>query len=248
MDLGLQDRVALVTGASKGIGLAVARALADEGAKVALASRSRERIDAAAQEVGGRGFVFDSEDLDAVPGLLDDVERALGPIDVYVANTGGPPPSEDPLGFTREQWEAAYRSLMLSPMAILERLLPAMRSRGWGRVVAVSSFGVREPIPSLQLSNAHRPGLLAALKVLAREVAADGVTINAMLPGYIATERVIGSGTREAAEERVRDSVPARRMGDPAELAAAAAFLCSAPASYVTGAALVVDGGLTRGI
>lgn len=249
MDFGLRDRVALVTGASKGIGLAVAHALAGEGARVALASRSRDRIDAAAREVGGHGFVFDSEDLDAASDLVVEVEKALDPIDVYVANTGGPPANEDPLGFSREQWEAAHRSLLLSPMTILDRVLPGMRSRGWGRVVAVTSYAVREPIPSLQLSNAHRPGLLAALKVLAREVAADGVTINALLPGIIATDRVIDtSGSQEAAEERARHSVPARRMGRPEELAAAAAFLCSAPASYVTGAALVVDGGLTHGI
>jgi len=247
MDLGIEGRVALVTGASKGIGLAVARALAAEGARVALASRSRERIDAAAAEVGGHGFVFDSEDLDAVPGLLGDVERELGPIDIYVANTGGPPANPDPLAFAREEWESAYRSLVLSPMEMLERLLPAMRSRGWGRVVVVASYAVREPIPALQLSNAHRPGLLAALKVLAREAAADGVTLNAVLPGYVATDRVLRGGTREEAEARVRDEVPARRMGEPAELAAAAAFLCSAPASYITGEALTVDGGLTRG-
>lgn len=245
MDLGLKGRVALVTGASKGIGLAVAHALADEGARVALASRSRERIDAAALEVGGHGFVFDSDSLDAVGPLVAEVEQSVGPIDVYVANTGGPPANEDPLGFSREQWEAAHRSLLLSPMAVLERVLPGMRSRGWGRVVAVTSYAAREPIASLQLSNAHRPGLLAALKVLARQVAAEGVTLNAVLPGVIATERAIG-GARQAAEERARDSIPARRMGEPAELAAVVAFLCSAPASYVTGAALVVDGGLTH--
>ena len=250
MDLGLEGRVALVTGASKGIGLAIARALAAEGARVALASRSPERIRAAAEEVGGVGFVFDSEDLDAVPGLLEGVERELGPVEVYVANTGGPPSNPDPLGFTREEWEAAHRALMLSPMAILERVLPQMRAAGWGRVVAVSSFAVREPIPTLQLSNAHRPGLLAALKVLARQSAPDGVTINAVLPGYIATDRVIegSGGTLEAAEAAVRDHIPARRMGRPDELAAAAAFLCSEPASYVNGAALVVDGALTHGI
>jgi 3-oxoacyl-[acyl-carrier protein] reductase len=253
MDLGLAGKVALVTGASKGIGLATARALADEGARVALASRSRERIDAAAASVGGaaRGFVFDSADLAAVPVLLAEVEAALGPVDVYVANTGGPPANPDPLGFSVEEWEAANRTLMLSPMAVLERLLPGMRARGWGRVVVVSSFAVREPIASLQLSNAYRPGLLAALKVLAREAAADGVTLNAVLPGFIATDRVIenrGNGSLEAAEEAVRDLIPTGRMGSPEELAAAAAFLCSAPASYVNGVALLVDGALTHGI
>src|SRR5919112_4670235 len=144
-----------------------------------------------------RGYVFDSEDLDAVPGLIDSVEADLGPIDVYVANTGGPPGGPDPLGFTREQWEAAHRSLVLSPMAFLERLLPEMASRGWGRVVAVGSLAVREPIDALQLSNAHRPGLVAAFKVLARQYARDGVTFNTVHPGRIATDRVIGDATLE---------------------------------------------------
>ena len=251
MDLGLADRVALVTGASKGIGFAVARALAAEGARVALASRSRERIDAAAAAVGGTGFVFDSEDPDSALGLIDAVQGELGPIDVYVANTGGPPPNPDPLGFAREEWEAAHRALVLSPMAILERVLPAMRERGWGRVLLVASYAAREPIPRLQLSNAYRPGLLAALKVLARESAADGVTLNAVLPGYIATDRVVessGGGSREVAEANVRAEVPAGRMGRPEELAAVAAFLCSQAASYVTGTSVLVDGGLTRGV
>ena len=145
MDLGLEGRVALVTGGSKGIGFGIARALAAEGAKVAVASRNREAIDAAASELGAQGFVFDSDDLDAIPGLLDDVEASLGPIDVYIANTGGPPPNSDPLGFTHEQWESAHRTLVLSPMTILQRLLPAMRERGWGRVVLVASSAVREP-------------------------------------------------------------------------------------------------------
>ncbi len=175
------------------------------------------------------------------------MEAALGPVDIYVANTGGPPRNADPLAIPREQWEAAHRSLVLSPMAVLERVLPGMRARGWGRVVVVGSYVAREPAAALQLSNAHRPGLLAAVKVLAREAAADGVTLNAVLPGYIATDRVIEGGTREEAEARVRDTIPAGRMGEPAELAAAVTFLCSAPASYVTGESLTVDGGLTHG-
>jgi 3-oxoacyl-[acyl-carrier protein] reductase len=249
MDLGLSGRVALVTGGSKGLGRAIAAALVAEGAQVAIASRSQERIAAAAQEIGARGYVFDSEDLDAVPGLIERVESDLGPIDIYVANTGGPPGGDDPLGFTREQWEAAHRSLVLSPMAFLERLLPAMASRGWGRVVAVGSMAVEEPIDNLQLSNAHRPGLVAAFKVLARRFAGDGVTLNFLHPGRIATDRVIGTaGSLEAAEESARNTVPAGRLGRPEEIAAAAAFLCSEPASYVTGTSLLVDGGATRGV
>ena len=248
MDLGLQDRVALVTGGSKGIGRATATALSAEGARVAIASRSRDSISVAAAATGARGYVFDSDDLGAVGPLLDEVESDLGPVDVYVANTGGPPGGPDPLGFTREQWEAAHRSLVLSPMAFLDRLLPAMAARGWGRVLAIGSMAVREPIDALQLSNAHRPGVVAAFKVLARRYASDGVTLNFLHPGRIATDRVIGSGTLEEAQAAARDTVPAGRLGSPEEIAAAAVFLCSAPASYITGTSLLVDGGLTRSV
>ena len=247
MDFGVAGRVALVTGGSRGIGLGIARALAAEGARVAVASRTREAVDAAAAQVGGRGYVFDADDLDAVDPLVDAVERDLGPVDLYVANTGGPPPGEDPLAFTVEQWEAAHRSLVISPMLVLKRVLPGMRERGFGRVVAVSSSAAREPLERLQLSNANRPGLLAGLKLLARDVAPDGVTINAVLPGRIATDRLIGNyGDLGAADAAAREDVPAGRLGTVAEIAAVAAFLCSAPAGYVTGASVLVDGGMTR--
>jgi 3-oxoacyl-[acyl-carrier protein] reductase len=249
MDLGLTGRVALVTGASKGLGRGIAAALVAEGAKVAIASRSAERIEATAREIGARGYVFDADDPGAVPDLLERVQGDLGPIDVYVANTGGPPAGPDPLAFTREQWEAAHRSLVLTPMAFLERLLPGMRERGFGRVVAIGSMAVSEPIDNLQLSNAHRPGLVAAFKVLARQCARDNVTLNHVHPGRIATDRMIETeGSREAAEELARRTIPAARLGTVEELAAAAVFLCSAPAGYITGTSLLVDGGLTRGI
>src|SRR5215207_3569423 len=242
MDLGLAGRVALVTGASKGIGAGIAAALAAEGAKVAVAARDAVRIEASAARIGALPIVFDSGDLDAV-------ERELGPVDVYVANTGGPPAGDDPLRFTREQWEAAHRTLVLSPMMFLERLLPGMRARGWGRVVAVSSAAVREPIPYLQLSNAHRPGLVAAFKILAREAAADGVTLNSILPGRIGTDRLFeNAGSREVAEAAAREAVPAGRVGTVEELAAAAVFLGSAPASYITGTTLLVDGGVSASV
>lgn len=245
MDLGLRDRVALVTGASKGLGRGIAAALAAEGARVAISSRSRERIEAAASEIGARPYVLDASDLGAIPDLVAAVEADLGPIDVYVANTGGPPGGPDPLGFTREQWEAAHRTLVLAPMAFIEHVLPGMRARGFGRVLAVGSTAVREPLPALQLSNAHRPGLVAAFKVLARQAAADGVTFNTIHPGRIGTARIHDiAGSPEAAEAAAREEVPAGRLGTVEELAAAAAFLCSERASYITGTALVVDGGL----
>jgi 3-oxoacyl-[acyl-carrier protein] reductase len=248
VNLGVEDRVALVTGASKGIGLGIARELAAEQARVAISSRSRERIEAAAQEIGGRGFVHDSADLDTAPAFVESVERELGPIDILVTNTGGPPPG-DPLGFTREQWEAAYRELVLAPMALIQCVVPGMRERGFGRVLNVSSSAVREPIPFLVLSNAHRTGLLAAFKTIARQVAGDGVTLNTVLPGRISTDRLLETmGSREAAEQAAAEQVPAGRLGTVEELAAAAAFLCSDRASYITGVALLVDGGLTHGL
>lgn len=249
MQLGIEGRTALVTGASKGIGLGIARALAAEGAQVALASRSRDRIDAAAQDAGGRGFVYDSSDLDSAPGLLAAVEEALGPVEILVTNTGGPPVGPDPLGFPRSEWEAAHRNLVLAPMALVERVLPGMRERGFGRVLNVSSSAVREPVPVLTLSAAHRSGILAVFKVLARAAAADGVTVNTIVPGRIATDRLAETmGSMEAAERNAAEEVPAARLGTVEELAAAAVFLCSRPASYVTGTALLVDGGLTRSI
>lgn len=249
MDLGLEGRVALVTGASKGIGRGIAAALAAEGARVAVASRSRERIEEAASPIGARPYVFDAADLDAVDDLVSAVEADLGPVEIYVANTGGPPGGPDPLAFTREQWEAAHRTLVLSPMAIVTRVLPGMRDGGWGRVLAIGSSAIREPIPSIQLSNANRPGLVAAFKVLAAREASAGVTFNTILPGRIATDRIYdNAGSPEAAEAAAREEVPMGRLGTVEELAAAAAFLCSAPASYITGTTLLVDGGLTRSV
>jgi 3-oxoacyl-[acyl-carrier protein] reductase len=250
MDLGLSGKVALVTGGSKGIGRGIAAALAGEGVRVALTSRATERAAEVAAEIGhgARGYGFDSDDLDAIAPLLAAVEADLGPLDIYIANTGGPP-AGDPLEFTAEQWEAAQRTLLISPMKVIERALPGMRERGFGRVVAIGSMAVREPIDALQLSNAHRPGLVAAFKVLARQVAADGVTLNHVHPGKIATDRMIDTaGSLQAAEESARKEVPAGRLGTVEELAAAAVFLCSQPASYITGTAILVDGGLTRSV
>jgi len=249
MDLKIDGRVALVTGASKGIGRAIAAELIAEGVRVAISSRSRERIEATAAEIAATAFVHDSADLDGVPRLLDDVARALGPVDILVCNTGGPPGGPDPLGFGRDAWQAAYRDLVLAPMALVQGVLPAMRERGWGRVLNVVSTTVREPSPNLMLSNSHRAAMITAFKTLARDAAADGVTLNSVLPGQIATDRLFSlKGSREAAEAGARDEIPAGRLGEVEEFAAAAAFLCSARASYITGETLAVDGGLTRSV
>lgn len=247
MDLGLSGRVALVTGASRGIGRAIAVALAGEGARVAVAARCGEAVAAVAEALGGRGYAFDSSELAGVDPLVDAVAADLGPIEIYVVNTGGPPRFADPLAIPAAEWEAAHRSLVVSPMMLMARVVPGMRERGFGRVLAVSSSTAREPLAGLQLSTANRPGLLAAMKQLARENAAHGVTFNAVLPGRIATDRLAsGYGGIDGAEAAARTEVPAGRLGTPEEVAAAAAFLCSAPAGYVTGQSLLVDGGLTR--
>ena len=165
--------------------------------------------------------MFDSDDLDAIPGLLDGVESALGPIDIYIANTGGPPPNPDPLGFTREQWAAAHRTLVLSPMTILQRLLPQMAERGWGRVVAVQSSAVHEPIAALRLSNAHRPGMVAGFKVLAKQYAGKGVTLNTLpsrphrAPSASSGRAAIARRPRKAAARDTDPGRPPRRTRRP---------------------------------
>jgi 3-oxoacyl-[acyl-carrier protein] reductase len=248
MDLGIAGRVALVTGGSKGIGRAIARELVAEGASVAISSRSQERIDATAADIGATGFAWDSADLDHAGRLLRDVEGRLGPIDILVCNTGGPPGGPDPLGFSTEEWEAAYRSLVLAPMALVERVVPGMRRRGWGRILNVVSTTVREPIPALILSNSHRAATLAAFKTVSGAVAADGVTLNSILPGRIETERLVELyGSQEAAEE-VGRGVAAGRLGTVEEMAGTAAFLVSERASYITGQWLAVDGGVMQSI
>jgi 3-oxoacyl-[acyl-carrier protein] reductase len=249
VELGIDGRVALVCAASRGIGFGIARALAADGARVAITSRSRERVDAAAAELGACGYVHDTSDLDAVDRLFSAIEADLGPVDILVTNTGGPPARPDPLGFTREQWEAAHRELTLGPIAMIERALPAMRERGFGRILNVSSSVIYEPVGPLMLSTAHRTGMLGAFKLIAAECAADGVTVNTIVPGRIATARLADTqGSLDAAEAVARETVPARRLGTIDEMGAVGAFLCSAPASYVTGTAVLVDGGLTRGL
>jgi 3-oxoacyl-[acyl-carrier protein] reductase len=249
MDLGIEGKAALVAGASKGIGRAIAAELAAEGARVAITSRSRERVEATAEEIGARGFVHDSTDLDGVPRLVDDIAQALGPIDILVCNTGGPPAGPDALAFTREQWQQAYANLVLGPMALVDAVLPGMRERGFGRILNVVGTGAREPIANLMLSNAHRISMITAFKTIARQIASEGVTLNSVLPGRIDTERIAElTGSREAAQELARQEVAAGRLGTVEEFAAVAAFLCSARASYVTAEVVSVDGGMTRSI
>jgi 3-oxoacyl-[acyl-carrier protein] reductase len=255
VDLGISGRVALVMGASRGIGRAVAGALAGEGARVAISSRSPERIEEAARalnaETGGEvvAHAADTADVDALPDLVERVRRSLGPVEILVTNTGGPPPG-DPLGFERSQWEQAYRSLVLAPMALIEAVVPEMRRAGWGRIVNITSSATKEPIPGLMLSNSHRLAAVGAFKTLASALAGDGILFNSAAPGRIATERIAnltGKPLEEIASAPQPD-VPVGRLGTVEEFAGVVAFLCSERSSYVCGINLLVDGGLTRGI
>ncbi|MGH2992068.1 MAG: SDR family oxidoreductase, partial [Solirubrobacterales bacterium] len=215
---------------------------------VAIASRSRERIDVAAAVIDGEvtPFVADTDDLDRLAALPGEVAGALGPVEILVANTGGPPLG-GALDHPREEWDAAYRSLVLAPRILLEAVLPGMREAGWGRIVNVGSSSMREPIRGLALSNAHRMAAVGLLKTLATEVAADGVTINSVATGRFATQRLAdNAGSMEAAEERAREDVPAGRLGTPEEFGDLVAFLCSERAAYLTGVVIPLDGGLLR--
>ncbi len=246
MDLGLEGRVALVMGGSRGLGRAIAAALAREGARVAVVSRSPGRVEEAAATIEGEvsPFVADSSDLDRLAELPAEVEAALGPLDVLVLNTGGPPLG-GALDHEVEDWEQAYRSLVLAPRVLAGAVVPGMRERGWGRIVNVGSTSTREPIPGLNLSNAHRMAAVGFLKTLAREVAADGITVNTVATGRFATDRLADqSGSLEPAEAAAREQVPAGRLGRPEEYGDLVAFLCSERAAYLTGAVVPLDGGL----
>jgi len=251
MDLGLTGRRALVLGSTGGLGLAVATALAHEGARVVLCGRRGERArELAARRPGAAGLAVDLT-RDGVDGLVADAEAAIGPLDVVVLNSGGPPPG-GAVDLSTDAVRAAVETLLLRQIELVAAVLPGMRSRGWGRILAIGSSGVQAPLPGLVLSNIGRAGLAGYLKTLASEVAADGVTVNMLLPGRFDTDRSTaidgGRAEREGMSlEEVRDesqrSIPVGRYGDPAEFGAVAAFLCSGPASYLTGEQVRCDGG-----
>jgi 3-oxoacyl-[acyl-carrier protein] reductase len=251
MDLGLTGRRALVLGSTGGLGLAVATALAHEGARVVLCGRRGERArELAAGLPGAAGLAVDLT-RDGVDGLVADAEATIGPLDVVVLNSGGPPPG-GAVDLSTDAVRAAVETLLLRQVELVAAVLPGMRSRGWGRILAIGSSGVQAPLPGLVLSNIGRAGLAGYLKTLASEVAADGVTVNMLLPGRFDTDRSTaidgGRAEREGMSlEEVRDesqrSIPVGRYGDPAEFGAVAAFLCSGPASYLTGEQVRCDGG-----
>ena len=248
MDLGIDGRVALVMGASKGIGRGIATVLAREGARVAIASRSREHLDEAVAELGAesRAFEADSADLERLARLPGEVEAEIGPVEILVTNTGGPPVGAA-IEAGVEGWRQAYDNLVLAPRVLAEAVLPGMRERRWGRIVNVGSSSTREPIPGLALSNAHRPALVGFFKTLAREVAADGITVNDVATGRFATDRLAANwGGRERMEAEAAKDVPAQRLGSPSEYGDLVAFLASERAGYITGTSIPIDGGMLR--
>ena len=248
MDLGIDGKVALVMGASAGIGRGVAAALAREGARVAMVSRSPERIEAAAAELEGAvGFAADAADSERLARLPIEVTEAMGgPAEILVTNTGGPP-AGGALDHGVDEWEQAYRSLVLAPRILAGGVVPAMQAQGWGRIVNVGSTTTIEPNPELSLSNTHRAAAVGWFKTLAREVAADGITVNTVATGRFATDRMAELyGSIEAVAELAAAEVPARRLGTPEEYGDLVAFLCSARAAYITGTVIPIDGGLLR--
>jgi 3-oxoacyl-[acyl-carrier protein] reductase len=248
MDLGLDGRVALVMGASKGIGRAIAAGLAREGARVAISSRSQEALEATAAGIGGdvTAIAADTAETEGLANLPAEVAEQLGPVEILVTNTGGPPMG-GALDHELSDWERAYRSLVLAPRVLAGTVVPAMRERGWGRIVNVGSSSTREPIPGLNLSNSHRMASVGFLKTLSREVAADGITVNTVATGRFATDRLADhAGSIEAAEAAAHEEVPAGRLGQPDEYGDLVAFLCSDRAAYITGTVIPIDGGLLR--
>ena len=250
MNLGIEGKVALVLGASRGIGRGIAAALAREGARVAISSRSADVLDEAAAAIDGevRAFPADTTDLGRMRSLPGEVAAALAPVEILVTNTGGPPGGRALEELARGVG-GGVRSLVLAPRALIEAVLPGMRERGWGRIVNVSSSSIREPIPSLTLSNANRMAALGLLETLADEVAGDGITVNTVATGVFATERLADlHGSLEQAEAAAKERIPAGRLGRPGEYGDLVAFLCSERAAYLTGAVIPLDGGLLRSV
>jgi 3-oxoacyl-[acyl-carrier protein] reductase len=257
MDLAMNDRRALVTGASRGIGAAIAQALAAEGAAVTAVARNLARLNelASAQPNGGGSIAARACDLGDA-GAIEALSDVLAQVDILVLNTGGPPPGPV-VATTDDTWKAHFESMFLSAVRLTRLALPGMRERRFGRIIAVVSSGVLQPIPNLGISNAVRLALVGWAKTLAGEVAADGITVNCIAPGRIATDRIAELDRARAGREGIsvaeverqsRAAIPAGRNGEPAEFAAVAAFLASARAAYMTGGVIRVDGGMIRGI
>jgi len=263
MDLGLDGRVALLCGSSSGLGYAVAEQLRAEGATVAINGRNPEKLRAAGQRLESRAgaarvatFPADVSQASGCAALVEQVHQTLGGPDILLCNSGGPPAGSFE-AHDAKAWQQALETSLLSTVHLCRAAVPYMRARRWGRIICLASVAARQPSPALMLSTTARAGVLGFAKALADEVAESGVTVNVLCPGYFATDRlrelaeVRGHGAGKSAEEILADmgqAVPMRRIGTPAEFAAAAVFLASEPARYITGTVLSVDGGLTRSI
>jgi 3-oxoacyl-[acyl-carrier protein] reductase len=248
VNLGLDGKTAIVCGASSGMGLAIAEALAEEGANVAMFARRRDVLEREAERVGALSVRGDL----TVPGDLEKLVRrtveAFGGVDVLVNNGGGPPPGPA-VGVDAEAFERAVELLLLPVVRLTSLCLPHLERSGRGRIVNIESSSVREPIDGLALSNAVRPGVIGWAKTLAREVGTKGITVNTIAPGRIDTERLTDIYSSDGvARETAQAQIPLRRFGTPAEIARVVCFLASDQASYVTGAVVPVDGGLTRSL
>jgi len=245
MDLNLTGKTALVTGASSGLGLGCARALAAEGATVVISARGEERLAEAAASIDRAiPIAADVTDPDSRTALITAATTELGHIDILIANAGGPKPGNfESTPF--DGYQAGLELSLLSTVALCKELVPPMQSRGWGRVVAITSLSVREPMDMLILSNTARAGLTAFLKTAAREVAGDGVTINSLQPGLHLTPRL---NDLYDDLDALAKMVPANKLGDPDDFGKAAAFLCSDAAQFISGAAIPIDGAAARGL
>lgn len=244
MDYRIEGRRALVMGASRGLGRAVAEALIAEGVETAICARDAERLQRTAQEIGAMPFPCDLSQPGAGARLVQEATARLGGIDILLVNTGGPAPASFET-IDEAQWRAGFDALWLSAVSPIRATLPGMRRQGWGRILLVTSVAAREPLPNLMMSNALRAGLHGLVNALSREVGPHGITINALMPGYTLTERLKEAGFKA---EEVAKTVPLGRIGRPEEFAALACFLASEPAGYITGQAIACDGGLLRSI
>lgn len=261
MDLGIQGKVALVMASSRGLGQAMAVSLAREGVKVAVTGRNAEGLRQSVkliEEAGGKALAlnWDLSDPSVIDGLISKVEKELGPIDILINNTGGPPPTPA-AGQDPALWQKCFNDMVLSLIAITDRVLPGMRQRKWGRIITSTTSGAIAPIKNLAISNTLRAALLAWSKTLASEVAPDGITVNIIMPGRVATDRLRqldeARANREGKsyEDVVKLSlgqIPMGRYGDPKEYGDTAAFLASQNASFITGTVMRVDGGQIQAV
>jgi 3-oxoacyl-[acyl-carrier protein] reductase len=252
MDLGLKDRVALILASSKGLGKAVAIELAREGAKVIICGTDSAALQATREEIEsiapGRvaAVVCDLTDEGQRASLVEQATAAFGSIEILVTNTGGPAsgPFEQ---FNVADWKEIYNLVFLSAVDVIQKVLPSMKARGFGRILTITSVAVKQPADNLISSNAVRASLTGLVKSLSNEVALDGITVNNLLPGYTNTARLAGLIEKNPAVNAVKETIPMRRFGTAEEFAAAAAFLVSDRASYITGQSLAVDGGWIKG-